>query len=59
MATETTTAILKVGQIIYWKTMFGEYFKGEITGLSADTVTVTRLIPYVAYGVTIKRSDVC
>ncbi len=48
----------RVGDICYWKTPFGDWFKGEITALQADTVTVTRLVPYIAYGLTLKRSQI-
>jgi hypothetical protein len=50
--------MVKIGDVIWWKTKTGEYHKGEVTGLQADTVTVTKTEPYVAYGVMVIRLDI-
>ena len=47
---------VKIGQVIYWKTMFGEWFKGEVTAMDATNFYVTRLVPHIAYGVAVPRT---
>ena len=44
--------------IDYWKTMFGEWFRGVIIRIERKTLIVDRLYPVGAYGVIVAKSEV-
>lgn len=43
-----------VREEIWWRTPFGEWFKGEIVAITPDGPIVNRLVPYGAFGIPLR-----
>ena len=52
------TKRFRKGQEIYWKTMFGDYFRGVIVWIDRKVLIVDRLYPAGAYGVIVAKTVV-
>ena len=52
------TKRFRKGQEVYWRTMFGEWFRGVIIRIERKNLIVDRLYPAGAYGIRIAKSEV-
>ena len=52
------TKRFRKGQEVYWRTMFGEWFRGVIIRIERKVLIVDRLYPAGAYGVIVEKSQV-
>ena len=52
------TKRFRKGQEIYWRTMFGDYFRGIIIRIERKVLIVDRLAPAGAYGVIVEKKEI-
>ena len=52
------TKRFRKGQEVYWRSMFGEWFRGMIIRIDRKVLIVDRLYPPHAYGVIVEKSRI-